>query len=130
MFRITYTTKCEVFDKAVKVSITPTKEDAAFMKALAVYYNINNETFPRLQKCRPAEFIGIARLKSGDIRDTELAKKVAERKALRQMYSAYYNILNEMKDNFERKTKELDNALATLSDNRRKMTRQIKDLTI
>ena len=44
------------------------------------------------------------------------------------MYSFYFNVMNEMKDNFEHRIDEIDTALASLSDSRLEMTRQIKEL--
>lgn len=129
MFKTKFTAAYAVYDGAVKVTVTPTVENDRYMKALAVYYNINDERFPRFQKQRPQAFVGIARYKDGDSKDIENAKRIARKKALRQMYSFYFNVMNEMKDNFEHRIDEIDTALASLSDSRLEMTRQIKELT-
>lgn len=129
MFKTKFTAAYAVYDGAVKVTVTPTVENDRYMKALAVYYNINDERFPRFQKQRPQTFVGIARYKDGDSKDIENAKRIARKKALRQMYSFYFNVMNEMKSNFEHRIDEIDTALASLSDSRLEMTRQIKELT-
>ena len=129
MFKTKFTATYAVYDGAVKVTVTPTIEDKRYMKALAVYYNVNDEHFPRFQKQRPQAFVGIARYKDGDTRDIEHAKRIARKKAVRQMYSFYYNVINEMKSNFENRIDEIDTVLASLSDSRREMTRQITELT-
>lgn len=129
MFKTKTTATYAIYDGAVKVTITPTVENERYMKALAVYYNINDERLPRFQKQRPQTFVGIARYKDGDSKDIENAKRIARKKALRQMYSFYFNVMNEMKSNFENRINEIDTALASLSDSRLEMTRQIKELT-
>lgn len=128
MFKTKTTATYAIYDGAVKVTITPTVENERYMKALAVYYNINDERLPRFQKQRPQTFVGIARYKDGDSKDIENAKRIARKKALRQMYSFYFNVMNEMKSNFENRINEIDTALASLSDSRLEMTRQIKEL--
>jgi exopolysaccharide biosynthesis protein len=128
MFKTKFTATYAVYDGAVKVTVTPTVENSRYMKALAVYYNINDERFPRFQKQRPQAFVGIARYKDGDVNNVENAKKIARKKALRQMYSFYYNVMKEMKANFEMRISELDYDLANLSDSKLEMTRQIKEL--
>lgn len=128
MFKTQYNSDYKVFNGAVKVTITPSREDDRFMKALAVYYNINEERFPQFQKHRPQAFVGVAKLKDGDTNNVEQAKRIARRKALRQMYSFYYNVMKEMKENFEMRVSELDFDLARLSESKREMTRQIEEL--
>lgn len=128
MLKIKFAAAYAEYDGAVKVTITPTIEDNRYMKALAVYYNINEERFPRFQRQRPQAFVGIARYKDGDARDVDNAKKIARKKALRQMYGFYFNVIREMKDNFEDRIDEIDTILATLSDSRLEMTKQIKEL--
>ena len=128
MLKVKFTAVYAVYDGAVKVTVTPTIEDNRYMKALAVYYNVNDEHFPRFQKQRPQTFVGIARYKDGDSRDVDNAKKIARKKALRQMYSFYFNVIKEMKDNFENHINEIDIILASLSDSRLEMTKQIKKL--
>ena len=128
MFKTKYTSAYKVFNGAVKVTITPSVEDDRYMRALAVYYNINQERFPQFQKQRPQAFVGVAKLKDGDVNNVENAKKIARKKALRQMYSFYYNVMKEMKANFEMRISELDYDLANLSDSKLEMTRQIKEL--
>ena len=44
------------------------------------------------------------------------------------MYGFYFNVIREMKDNFEDRIDEIDTILATLSDSRLEMTKQIKEL--
>lgn len=44
------------------------------------------------------------------------------------MYSFYYNVMKEMKANFEMRIGELDYDLANLSGSKLEMTRQIKEL--
>lgn len=128
MFKIKYDSKCEVFDKAVKISIIPTTENNKFMQALAVYFNINEERFPQFQKCRPEVFIGIARLKDGDACNVELGKEIAFKKAKRQMYSFYYNVMREMRNDFERHMLEMEEDIAAISDCRLEMINEIKEL--
>ena len=128
MFKIKYESKCEVFDRAVKVSIVPITENNKFMSALAVYFNINQERFPSFQKCRPDVFVGIARLKENDVSNVELGKEIAFRKAKRQMYSFYCNVMKEMKDDFDRHMLELEEDIADLSDQRLEVIKEIKTL--
>lgn len=52
-------------------------------------------------------FKGVARLKSGDTSDVELAKKIARAKAERAAYKAYKVIAQKVKEDYEKKIAEL-----------------------
>lgn len=103
--RIDTDAKYYVTDKAVVCTLTlkNNRPSSSFiegrlrdLQAAASWLGVTQNIEP------PTVFKGVARLKDGDTNDVELAKEIARKKAMRQLYSVYFNEINKAIDNVYR----------------------------
>jgi len=119
MYKFDYTTNESYYDKAVKVVITLNHYPECVLKS---YYD-GPFGLP------PSTYVGIATHKEGDSFNKDLAFKVAERKAVRAMYSAFMNYEKRAQEYYEKCAAEHENLRATLSNKKLHITSSIKYLT-
>lgn len=119
MYKFDYTMNESYYDKAVKVIITLNNYPNC---VLDEYYNAPFGL-------PPDTYVGIATYKDGDPFNKGLAFKVAERKAVRAMYSAFMNYEKRAQEYYEKCAAEHENFRATLSNKKLHITSSIKYLT-
>lgn len=119
MYKFDYTINESYYNKAVKVVITLNHYPDCILDA---YYN-GPFGLP------PSTYVGIATYKDGDLFNKDLAFKVAERKAVRAMYSAFMNYEKQAQEYYEKRAAEHENLRAALSNKKLHITSSIKYLT-
>lgn len=75
---------------------------------------------PFTQKC-----VGVARYKSGDVKDIEMAKRIARKKAVRRLMKEYRNTLKILKQQIEYINRETQTSVDMLSRKIDKITNEI-----
>jgi septal ring factor EnvC (AmiA/AmiB activator) len=105
--KIEYTTKIMEFKDAIKAVIT---------------------TIPNFYAPNKEQFIGVARYKNNDSFNSEIGKKIAFKKAKRQMISFQYNILMAEIEKMKKQIDYLTNEAAKCSEKKKQLTKEIKEL--
>ena len=111
--KIEYTTKIMEFKDAIKAVITTIPKS----------YTIFNTIVPDKM-----QFIGVARYKSDDSFNSEIGKKIAFKKAKRQMISCQYNMLITEIEKMKKQIDYLTNEAAKCSEKKKQLTKEIKEL--
>ena len=93
-FKIKTDIQYQVFDKAIKATITVLDVPERVKQMSACYYNLNDNHMPKTPL--QMSYSGVAVLKEGDNSDIELAKTIARKKAQRALYRNYEVYMREI----------------------------------
>lgn len=93
--------------------------DKRYLSYLSAWKSLTGRQIPNFmtEETKNGTFIGIATYKDNDINDTEKAKKIAKKKALRTAYYMYGNLLKEIANDFLRFSSDVYN-LGSIAKNR------------
>lgn len=118
-------------DNTVICRVTPIEEEGSMIRKLmnivAFYYN-ESPSSKRIVNPFKQFYKGIAILKDGDTNNIELAKKIARKKAVRQMFKCYKNSLKNCYDQIINISTEIETSRNSVLRKIDKITDEIKEL--
>ena len=121
-----------VKDNIVVCRVTPIEEEDSMLRKLmnivGFYYNENFSK--RIINPFIQSYKGVAILKDGDINNIELAKKIARKKAVRQMFKCYKNSLKNCYDQIINISTEIETSRNSVLRKVDKITDEIKELNL
>lgn len=119
-----------VKDNIVICRVTPIEEEDSMVKKLMsiISFYYDESFYKRIINPFNQIFQGVATLKEGDVNNIELAKKIARKKAVRQMFKCYKNSLKNCYDQIINISTEIETSRNSVLRKIDKITDEIKEL--
>lgn len=111
-------------DTTVVCTITPEVTDDWIINAQNVYEKMYGIVPDKIKKT----YKGVARLKDNDKFDSNAAKEIARKKAMRQMYKDYRNYMLELYDKISLWQYNYFDHIGSVTEKANKMTKEIKNI--
>ena len=119
-------------DNIVICRVTPIEEEDSMVKKLMsiISFYYDESFYKRIISPFNQIFQGVATLKEGDVNNIELAKKIARKKAVRQMFKCYKNSLKNCYDQIINISTEIETSRNSVLRKVDKITDEIKELNL